>query len=376
MKTACKIIATVLCLVMLCPAALAAEEPSQAQQIESALAKRVGCKEGKLLTQEDVFPAGASGSDWIAMTLAAGGVKEEYGKYLTDLEKYVTDKYAQDGLLSDTMATDYARAIMTVTALGGDATAFGKNADGQSIDLVSDGIVNFENLGAQGLNGYVFALIALDSGGYLTDDATTQTRQNIIDDILQAQEDDGGFGFIPGGSDVDMTAMALQALAPYRDTYSQLTDKAVDYLASMLNDSGRYEVYGEESAETSAQVVIALCSLGIDPAQDERFTKTGGSILEGMEAYLNEDGLYAHTVGGDSDVMATQQVLLSLIALDRLRSGGDRVYDFTGLTLDSGSSTGINLKVILICAAVVVCAVIVIEVITIRRKKCNAGTDK
>ncbi|MBQ8974644.1 MAG: terpene cyclase/mutase family protein, partial [Oscillospiraceae bacterium] len=199
---------------------------------------------------------------------------------------------------------------------------------------------------------------------------------NIIDDILQAQEDDGGFGFIPGGSDVDMTAMALQALAPYRDTYSQLTDKAVDYLASMLNDSGRYEVYGEESAETSAQVVIALCSLGIDPAQDERFTKTGGSILEGMEAYLNEDGLYAHTVGGDSDVMATQQVLLSLIALDRLRSGGDRVYDFTGLTLDSGSSTGINLKVILICAAVVVCAVIVIEVITIRRKKCNAGTDK
>ena len=47
----------------------------------------------------------------------------------------------------------------------------------------------------------------------------SETRQNIICEILKLQLDDGGFALdtssSQNASDVDLTAMAVQALAPY-----------------------------------------------------------------------------------------------------------------------------------------------------------------
>lgn len=96
-------------------------------------------------------------------------------------------------------------------------------------------------------------------------------RERILDEIVSSQNTDGGFSLSKGESDIDITAMALQAIAPYyndfsRDDVRKSVDKAVEYLSGKQDSSGTFG-----SAEADSQVVIALCSLGIDPEADSRF---------------------------------------------------------------------------------------------------------
>lgn len=66
---------------------------------------------------------------------------------------------------------------------------------------------------SQGINGPIFALIALDSHDYEIPKAvagkTQTTREALIDAILAAQLSDGGWNVNGNGADADMTAMAI-----------------------------------------------------------------------------------------------------------------------------------------------------------------------
>ena len=121
--------------------------------------------------------------------------------------------------------------------------------------------------------------------------------------------------------------MALHALAPYYGSLDHVTvciDRALDYLSAQQNAQGDF---GNGGSESCSQVILALCALGIDPEEDTRFIKEGGSALGGLLLYHNESG-FSHLLGEKSNTLATQQAAQALTALDRLRAGKTRLYDF------------------------------------------------
>lgn len=297
----------------------------------AAIAQQYGLQAENLLSQSGMFPAGSSISDWLAICFSLGGLEEDYDAYLQNLQEYVEQQYAKKDGLSDTKATEYHRIALTVRALGGDPTAFGKTSDGCTIDLIAEGTYAYGgDLGKQGLNGWIWALLTLDCGGYTVPDDAKYSREVICGQILANQEQDGGFGLTSGTSDVDITAMALQALAPYQEQYAEQVERALDYLGQQMNDAGGFVSFGAESAETEAQVLVALTALGIDPAADARFCRQGITPAEGLARFRLEDGTYTHTLSDPhSDIMATEQALLAVLACRRMQHDGGRLYDFT-----------------------------------------------
>ena len=267
--------------------------------------------------------AGIGSSDWLAIGISRFGFEEDYEAYLTALSQRVKD-------LSDTdNATEWQRCAITAAAMGGDP------ADLEGIDLVKGGVYGRDennSVGKQGLNGWIFALLTLDTMGYKTPEGANFDRERIIDEIVSSQNTDGGFSLSKGESDIDITAMALQAIAPYyndfsRDDVRKSADKAVEYLSGEQDSSGSFG-----SAEADAQVVIALCSLGIDPEADSRFVKNS-DLLTALLSYQNSDGGFSHEKGGGSDELATGQALCALAAQRRYELTMRRIYDMRALKL-------------------------------------------
>lgn len=292
--------------------------------------------EGSLLSQGDEFPAGTSACDWTAISLALSGSKEDYGSYLEALKDYVEDSYFSNGGLDSVKATTYHRIALTVMALGGNPEAFGSAPDGSDINLIADGTYEFQggSLGLQGLNGWIYALLTLDASQAEVPEDSAFTRDDMIAAIVNAQEPDGGFGLAPGGSDIDITAMALQALAPYKEEHSHIIESALDYLSGQMSEECLYSSFQAENVESSAQVLLALCALGIDPYEDSRFVRGDKNLITGIEGFRQEDGTYSHLLGDEEgDFLATSQTLLALIALDRQQTDGSWVFDFTNHVL-------------------------------------------
>ena len=98
-------------------------------------------------------------------------------------------------------------------------TAIGKDArDVAGYNLLLP-LGDYEKTVYQGVNGAIFALLALDAGRYevpVNADAKTQaTRELYVQKILGSQLSDGGWNIAGTAADADLTAMALQALAGY-----------------------------------------------------------------------------------------------------------------------------------------------------------------
>ncbi len=213
---------------------------------------------------------------------------------------------ACDGVLSNTKSTEYSAMILTLTAAGYDA----RNVAGYDLTeaLFDTGFVT-----KQGINGAIFALLALDSGAYPSPDGL---RDALVDAILSRQLPDGGFAFSGERADPDMTAMALSALAAYTDRAdaAAAVEQALDVLSNLQGENGGFASYGEKNAESCAQVILALTALGLSPT-DERFVKNGVSALDAALAYRLEDGSFSHLPDGETDAMATMQCYAALTAV-------------------------------------------------------------
>ncbi len=236
--------------------------------------------------------------------------------------------------LHSAKSTDNSRMILALTAIGKDAT----NIDGYN--LVA-GLSDLDYVTYQGNNGPIWALIALDSGNYPA--SGTATRQALVEELLRVQTSDGGWAVTGSKADTDMTGMALQALAPYYETNEQVrtaVDKAIDKLSQMQQADGSFCAdYGDgnpvATSESIAQVITGLTALGIDPATDPRFVKSGGSALDALLRYYVDGGGFRHLLEGERDGMATEQGYYALTAYFRFRSGEKRLYDMTDV-LDKG----------------------------------------
>lgn len=266
----------------------------------------------------------AFGSEWLVIALARSG-RDVPDSYYDSVVKAVQ---SAKGQLSDKKSTEYARTILALTAIGKDP------ADVGGYDLLA-GLADMDDVTYQGINGAIFALLALDSGKYdvpaAAEGGTQTTRDGLVAYILAQQLSDGGWALSGTSADPDVTAMALQALAPYRtgdETVDAAVDKGVQLLSDMQLADGGYSSWGTLNSESCAQVLIALATLGIDPVSDSRFVKNGLTVLDALLAYAVSGG-FRHTVDGEADAIATEQALCALTAYARLLDGKTALYDMT-----------------------------------------------
>lgn len=275
--------------------------------------------------------------EWAVLGLARAGVElsDAYIQaYYDKVVAYVKANIGSDGVLVDPEShnptvTDNERIILALTAIGKDpANVGGKNL---LTALQNKDIMQVTDTSKTDINGLVFGLLALNSGNY------TQDSYWLVQAILTQKNADGSWrasaGTKPDG-DVDMTAMALQALAPYYNeggdtTVNAAVDKALQWL------SAKYKGTGYTSAESCAQVVVALSALQLNANSDSSFVKTVDgaptSVLgDLLRYYLGEGQGFKHAASGKTaDQKATEQALYAMAAYERYCRRTNALYDMT-----------------------------------------------
>lgn len=253
--------------------------------------------------------------------------------YYEKVVAYVQKNMGADGVLVDPESrnptvTDNERIVLALTAIGKDPA----NVGGENLlkALQDKDIMKVTDTSNTDINGLVMGLLALNSRNYTSDTSW------LVQAVLAQQNEDGSWSASadtkPVG-DVDMTAMALQALAPYhKDSGNETVNTAVEKALNWL--SGKYRS-GYDSSESCAQVVIALSALNLDANTDARFTKTVEgktlSVLGNLLQYrVAENGGFKHQFADKAvNEMATEQALCAMAAYARFTEKANALYDMT-----------------------------------------------
>ena len=282
---------------------------------------------GDLLSKADASDVGTVGGEWVIIGLSRS---DRLSKEVSDVYIQAAGEYVQSVgscRLHRAKCTDNARMILALTAVGGDVTNVG------GFNLL-EGLTEMDYLTKQGNNGPIWALIALDCGDYeipVAENADQQvSRERLVDYILSVQCADGGWGLTGDAYDIDITAMALQALADYRkdEKVASAVEKALVYLSNAQSVDGGYVGYGISTSESGAQVIVALTALGIDPDTDSRFVKNGSSVLDALCGFAVDGGGFCHLADfPEANGVATEQGYYALTAYWRFLSGKTSLYD-------------------------------------------------
>ena len=156
-----------------------------------------------------------------------------------------------------------------------------------------------------------------------------------VDEILDRQLDNGGWSLTArggdGDADADITAMALQALAKYQDQrqVKNAVEDGVICLSRMQDREGGYSSWGVGNCESCAQVIVALCELGID-LENSRFVKNGNTLLDNLLSFRQRDGSFLHTADCSGDTqMASEEGFYAIAAALRSVRGESSLYRMT-----------------------------------------------
>ena len=274
---------------------------------------------------------------------------------------------SKDWQITRAKYSDYSKLILALTAIGVDARdVMGHNL----LAYLSD----YENVSRQGNNGTIWALIALKSNpAYEIPEDPSAVQQNseelLVKKVVGMQCQDGGWTMMGTTGDSDMTGMAMQALASYynKDGYEDVTaaiDKGLAWIEKNQLSSGGFGTMNTETSESVAQIITALCGVGIDCGEDARFIKNGKWPMTGLFQYYMPEGGFMHVAadagnngggaGGIIDGMATEQGLYATVAYRRFLDGETFLYDMSDVaisagtkpvvspTIDTGSNSGGN----------------------------------
>lgn len=297
--------------------------------------------------------AGNSVVDWYAFALGRAGYPDDYEAYRAIIEQTVQQRYEKKGQLSPSKATEWHRISLAYLAAGGDPTMVGGH------NLIADGVYNrgkTADLGTQGINGLIWGLITVDALRYPIPANAYESRADIIKRILALQLKDGGFALNQKTADIDLTAMALTALAPYynsdeifsfndkktqkplKKSVRQAIDEAILWLSMKQLKNGDFASAGVANLESTAQVAVALTTLHIDVATDQRFIKKNHTVIDGLLGYEHKDGGFIHaatyteenptSLPDEVNSMASEQALYALVALYRAMLNERTLYDF------------------------------------------------
>lgn len=190
-----------------------------------------------------------------------------------------------------------------------------------------------DSIGVFGIMGDIFGLHLLTNSP--SSASASAAARDVISRLVSLGLPGGGWALAGTNPDVDITAMAVQALAPYYgtgDSVKAAIDDAVALLAEKQRPDGGFSAYGFPNAESAAQVILALTSLGINPVEDSRFQKNGENPYRALLRYRLSDGSFCHTEGGKTNPAATVQALCALVSLWRFDAGFSPFYLFENET--------------------------------------------
>ena len=286
---------------------------------------------GDYLSGKGTPIVGSIGGEWLTIGLARSGRTVPEGYYDNAVAYVKAEINTTTNRLDRNKSTDNARLILALTAIGKDVTDVG------GFDLLA-GLDDMKYVKRQGTNGPVWTLIALDSHGYTP--AGSVTRDALVETILSLQKDSGAWYINSTNTtdDVDMTAMAIQALAPYYKTNEAVkaaVDKALTWLSTMQKSDGSFaEMAGvASSSESTAQVLVALCALGIDPTADARFAKNSFHVVDGLLTFYTGEAFKHQLADTTVDQMGTEQSYYALAAYMRLTGGRSFLYDMNDVCI-------------------------------------------
>lgn len=247
-------------------------------------------------------------SEWYVIGLS------QYGKY--DFSAYETsliDYLAENEEKSASSRQKYALALLAV------------GSDDKYISQTLN-----DSIGEQGVMSLVYGLHLLNNGCV----SDNYTAASVIQELLLLQVSDGGWAIMGENGDVDVTAMTVQALAPHYEENSEVkeaVEKALVFLSEHQLETGDYSSYGVPNSESTSQVIAALSSLGIDCRTDERFIKSGNTLLDSLEKYRLDNGTFSHKEGEGYNAASTVQVFYSLVAYVRMAEGKAPLYILDGV---------------------------------------------
>lgn len=281
-------------------------------------------------------PEAAYGAEWAIIALSRNNAdvpQDYYENYYNSVANYVKENIKDGDKLSVSKSTDNSRVIVALTAIGKDPT----NVGGHNLLTA---LSNFDYVKAQGPNGLVWALIALDTRKFdipsAEQGATQTTRELLIDSILNSELANGGWTFSGNVADPDMTGMAIQALAPYYKTNNKVktaVDKAVNTLSAMQQADGGFASWGTASAESASQVITALSAIGIDCNTDVRFIKNGYSVYDALLSYYAVGGGFKSAYTNTVDTYTTCQAFYSIAAYNRFKANEAPLYDMSDVDI-------------------------------------------
>lgn len=223
--------------------------------------------------------------------------------------------------------TETERVALALSAIGEDIT------DYDGVNLVELICSRTDMMRA---NEKIFALMALNASGSDAPAGSAWTRASLVDAVCELL----GSGDAVEGTrlgDVDLTAMAIQAVAPYAGETK--VDAAIENGLSYLKGKMSAGTCDFGSAEANAQVILALLSLDRDPANPVNgFANAVTNVVCALDLYRVDGGNgYAHSKGGAANAMATEQALRALTTY-RV-SSGETIAWKTAVTAGKGSSS-------------------------------------
>lgn len=279
------------------------------------------------------------GGEWAIIGLSRSDLNipaEYFETYYSVVEKYIKEN---SGILHKRKYTEYSRVILALTAIG-------KNPEDVGGYNLLEPLGDFEKTIWQGINGPIWALIAADCGMYeipINKSAVTQaTKEMYVNYILEKQNSDGGWSLSGDESDVDITGMALQALSKYQNRVDVKTavEKALLCMSGKQNENGGFSSWETENTESSVQMIVALCELGIS-LDDSRFVKNDKTILDALLSFYSKGKGFSHEASENiTNQMSTEQGLYALVALDRFINCKNSLYDMSDVNKRSDDASG------------------------------------
>jgi energy-coupling factor transport system substrate-specific component len=243
-------------------------------------------------------------SAWVAMGLAAADRNplslRRDGHTVLDVIRGQASSLQGAGDLERTILALHACGVSVHSLPGGDPVARllrARSHDGSIEDLA--------NLTA-------FGIFALRAAGYSSSSTPVRTAARWLE---RQQDADGGFGFAirGGGSDIDDTSAALQALVDGGIDSGSSLARGVAYIVRGQNLDGGYpqQPGGLSNAQSSAWAIQALTAAGRNPATVRR--QGSRSPLEYVGTLLEVDGSVRYSrTGTQTPVWVTAQALTAI----------------------------------------------------------------
>ena len=184
------------------------------------------------------------------------------------------------------------------------------NLSEAELDAMMEKIMQHPDLYDSTDNLLIFAVMAAGKA------KRVQYYDELVSALIKRQNQDGGFTLKAGEkSDIDLTAMAVRAIQATGINSRGLQEhygRAVDWLARQINEDGSFG--NPANCESTAQALMALSAEVNYP--EDLVLKTADA-LEKFAKYdeRNSETIvsFSHLIGGESDIIATEQAAQALL---------------------------------------------------------------